>query len=387
MVSKLVVTAAVASVPACAYPPLPACPTFSLQPDVCVAAFRDTVELSGTITVDTTMHQVTAAGAMTAPVAVTTTTIGAGSDAVEVDAIIAQDVRLTANTALRATGSRPFAILASGSVTLDAMASIDVGSGGAGARSDCANSAIPGTSHMNGAGGGGGGGFGASGGSGTIGNSDMVNATMPTPGGPGGASIPRPQGLLGGCPGAPGGMGKPPGGEAGEAGLGGGAVYIAAGRAIMLDTGAAIAAAGGGGHGGHWASGAGDGGGGGGGAGGMVWLDAPEVDWTGASIIANGGGGGEGSDSAGPGQDGCPGWTSTPRSGCPAGASTTGAPGGMNNQNDGADGGPGGSLDHPMGWMSNSFVTGGGGGGGGGVGFIHIIAMNMQSGTTSPAAN
>jgi hypothetical protein len=115
--------------------------------------------LSGAITYDTTIHELKLNGAMM-PIVRVTLLAKAGN----VDAIVAHNVRLTAGVQLRATGMLTFAIVASGSVTLEDGATIDVSNGGAGAQTSCANPPMPGSDNTGGAGGGGGGGYGAEGG-------------------------------------------------------------------------------------------------------------------------------------------------------------------------------------------------------------------------------
>jgi hypothetical protein len=358
----------------------PPCESFASQVDTCALAFAGDLTLAGTITYDTAKHALTVNGiAMT----VTSTTLAAKAG--EVDAIVAHNVRLVAGAALRATGTLPFAIIASGSITLEGGASIDVGNGGAGARPMCVNPPIPGSDNFSGGGGGGGGGYGAAGGKGGDGNSDGTRST----GGAGGGSVGMPIGPVGGCPGANGGKGGSLGGTPGPGGLGGfggGALYVVAAESIELGTMAVLTAGGGGGRGGGQQGGSFDGGAGGGGSGGMIFLEAPHILGPQAQVVANGGGGGEGADvdnnnlNPHAGKDGGAGLTSTSR-----------APGGTGGATDGADGGAGGSLEGAAGEAVTVVLADGGGGGGGGVGFIHIVSADMaahlQLGTVSPAAN
>lgn len=137
-----------------------------------------------------------------------------------------------------------------------------------------------------GGGGGAGGGFGGGGGDGGKGV-----------GGPaGGMAIPEPPLSLvrGGCPGGDGGENVLNPSEA-LGGASGGAMYLLAGDAIVID--GLLDASGTGGSAGTTgiAGTAGGGGGGGGGSGGLIALDAPTITLGGNSrLIANGGGGGGG---------------------------------------------------------------------------------------------
>jgi len=125
----------------------------------CLLGIDDDLMLSGAITYDTTIHELKLNGAMM-PIVRVTLLAKAGN----VDAIVAHNVRLTAGVQLRATRMLTFAIVASGSVTLEDGATIDVSDGGAGAQTSCANPPMPGSDNTGGAGGGGGGGYGAEGG-------------------------------------------------------------------------------------------------------------------------------------------------------------------------------------------------------------------------------
>ncbi|HSN25930.1 MAG TPA: hypothetical protein VLT45_06575, partial [Kofleriaceae bacterium] len=258
------------------------CHTFSTQLDTCALGTpTNDLTLSGSNTYDTDTGLL---NGLDAP------HMGFNGQAGPIDALIARDVHFTLGAALRATGSKPLAIIAVGSITLDGNTLIDVANGGAGARTDCPNGAGSGEDNGGGAGGGGGGGFGAMGGRGGDGNSDGTQSM----GGSAGSAADQPPGPLGGCPGGHGGFGDHAGGEGG---LGGGALLLAAKVSITLATSAVVDAGGGGGGGGD-AGGTfnnGDAGGGGGGAGGMLMLESPMIRAAGA-LVANGGGGGEGGD-------------------------------------------------------------------------------------------
>lgn len=357
-------------------PGMGTCKSFASQVDTCQLTFDGDLMLLGNMTYDTGLHELRVNGTMM-PVPHMTLATQAG----DVDAILAHNVRITSGAGLRATGVLPFAIIASGSVMFDDGASIDVSSGGAGAQALCANSPTAGGGNDGGGAGGGGGGYGAPGGNGGNGNENAQQQPDKTTGGTGQVAVAMPAGPRGGCPGARGGAGEAPGGIGGVGGLGGGALYIAAADHIELGNGAVLKAGGGGGGGGGQSgtggNAHGDAGGGGGGAGGMIFLEAPHIMMMpSARIAANGGGGGEGSDKDSGGADGSAGLTSNSR-----------ASGGFNGANDGADGGRGGSAGTPSGETVMDAANGGGGGGGGGVGFIHIVSPDQKLGSVSPAAS
>jgi hypothetical protein len=287
------------------------------------------------------------------------------------DAIIVRNFHMTLGATLRATGSLPLGVIAIGSINLDATTLIDVGVGGAGARTTCDNGAVAGADDSGGAAGGGGGGFGATGGHGGSGDSD---GTVSAGGAGGSAASPAPMGPLGGCPGAHGGMGDVAGGAGGTAG---GALYLAAKLQIVMASSAGIQAGAGGGGPGLVGSGTfdnGDTGGGGGGAGGMIFLESPSVHALGV-LAANGGGGGEASgngEAGNPGEDAILGT-----------AAAGGGHGGSSTGTDGGNGGAGTGAAQSV----TTINSGGGGGGGGAVGIIYIRAADKQVGTVSPPAS
>jgi hypothetical protein len=334
-----------------------ACRSFSTQFDTCALGSARDITLSGSNTYDTDTGELDGT-----PITHTTFTGQAGP----IDALFVHDFHMTLAATLRATGSKPFAVIATGSIVLDGMTVLDVSAGGAGARGACSSGAIAGPDHNGGAGGGGGGGFGATGGHGGSGDKDGT----PTSGGAGGMSEAQPQGPMGGCPGAQGGAGDHPGGAGGA---GGGAVYLAAQTMITLASSAVVDAGGGGGDGGG-AGGTfnnGDAGGGGGGAGGMILLESARIRALG-SLTANGGGGGEGSGN-----------NVTGMRGANALRSMMPAPGGHDSDSTGTDGGAGGAGTLAAQSVS-SIDQGGGGGGGGAVGYLIVRSPDAQLGVVSP---
>lgn len=351
-------------------PPIDGCTTFSQQLDTCMLPMSADLTLQGVLQLDTDAGTLVTDGGM--DLAITATPVTTTTNGVEVQAWIVGGLRLAANTKLRVVGGRPLAIVARGTVVLEAGAVIDVSNGGGGARTACAGGAVAGEADSGGAAGGGGGGFGAVGGAGGNGNADASSDSI---GGAGGSAVsPAPAGPLGGCPGAAGGDGED---EGGAGGPGGGAIYAVSAVSIELATGAGINAGGGGGRGGtESGSGYADAGGGGGGSGGMILLEAPRVHSSGV-LVANGGGGGEASGNASAGLDG---------------ASVTlqiePALGGAGGSPTGSDGGAGGSAASPEGGTPTSVQNGGGGGGGGGAGVIRVVSPDRVLGTlVSPAAS
>jgi len=339
------------------------CTSFSSQLDTCPLSLTMDLELNGSVIYDTSLHVLTVNG-----VALPVTSLTLATQASDVDALLVHDLHVVEGTTVRAVGALPFAIVASGSVTIDDDAMIDVGAGGAGARTTCDGLATAGAASGNGAGGGGGGGFGANGGDGGVGNSDLG---APAAGGHKSLAVAAmPAGPLGGCPGASGGKGDVMGGAGG---LAGGALYIVAATSITLGPRATLTAGGGGGGGGGHGNAAGDDGGGGGGSGGLIFVEAPQLLATQGVIVANGGGGGEGSSEESGGAAGTNGALSTSR-----------AAGGAGSSANGADGGLGGSSLAGEGSVGGGGKPGGGGGGGGGIGFVHLVSADPQIGVVSP---
>jgi hypothetical protein len=340
-----------------------ACVSFASLFDTCQLAFDTNLTLSASAIYDTTTNVLTVGGTEM-PVAHKVVTIQGD----EVDVISAQNIRIAAGNVLRGIGIRPLAIVASGTLTIEADARIDVSNGGAGAQMTCTSAATSGQNSVEGAAGGGGGGYGADGGRGSPGNGEG----QPTIAGQKGLAVASvPTGLRGGCRGAAGGNG---GASGGAGGPGGGALYVVAANRIELNSSMAINAGGGGGGGGLFDSQlGGNAGGGGGGSGGMLILEAPQIAGQNATIAANGGGGGEGSDDLNAGGS------------AESGAVTTShALEGKDLATEGGDGGRGGSRETPIGEAATQAGNGGGGGGGGGVGFIRILSSDVQGVTTSP---
>lgn len=351
------------------------CVSFSQLINTCALTFGDDLPITGPGTAQyNTETGVLSVNGTLVPVTHRSFTI----EGVTIDAILAHNVTLTMGIALQAFGgaplgaSKPIAIIASGTVTLDDGAQIDVSDGGAGAFPVCSTPPRSGSSVAPGiGGGGGGGGFASKGGQGGLGNSDGPSTAA---GGDGAASIGA-AGPQGGCAGAAGGTGS--GGTVGAGGKGGGAIYIAAAGRIQLGNGAMLQAGGGGGHGGTHRSlpDFGDAGGGGGGSGGMILLEAPQIVAPTAGLFANGGGGGEGSITTDAGNDGQPGQITT-----------TAARGGNGGPAEGGDGGDGGALASPQGENAPAPARRGGGGGGGSAGYIFLLSPDRQlSANVSPA--
>lgn len=335
------------------------CTTFSTFIDTCELPQGNALMLTGNHNFDTDTGLLTDAIGTVVPVK--TATINLAQNGIDVQAIFVGTLVLDGT--LTATGSRPFAILARGDVELVGTSLVEVGMGGAGAQTMCASPAEAGEQDSTGGGGGGGGGLGAMGGHGGDGDSDGDGSI----GGAGGAALPPPSAIIGGCAGAKGGDASPDVGGVG--GRGGGAVFIASATRIQIGGTAGINAGGEGGQGGRKDA-DGDAGAGGGGSGGTILLEAPHVRNDG-TLSANGGGGGEGSDNGG----------SAGRDGSDATLGTAPASGGDGNSTGGAGGASGGNSSQPSGGAQPPKRPGGGGGGGGAIGFIRVVAGDMQLGS------
>jgi hypothetical protein len=335
------------------------CTSFSSQFDTCTLPPAADLVIEGEASFDTASLQLFADGSK----AVARMTLH--TQARDVGAILAHDVRIAAGATLVASGNAPMAIVASGRITIEAGASIDVSAsfgdvlGGAGSTLECVIPAGPGDLVVGrGGGGGGGGGFngrgGAGGDSGDDGGGGVVH------GGNGAGSIDAPVGPQGGCRGADGERGR-----GGRPGVGGGAMYLVAAFQIDIGADARLMAVG---SGGFACGSAGACGGGGGGSGGMIMLEAPRIVAPHAKLSANGGGGGGGGSEFHAGLPGSDGTDSTERAG-------RGAAGGA----DATPGGFGGSRLVAMGDdVTTPAAGGGGGGGGGGAGYIIVVSQDSQ---------
>ncbi len=273
---------------------------------------------------------------------------------------------ITANSALRLTGSRPVILAVYGDATIRGALfgggySTSDGPGGNLPVCNNAGAGGPGQTGRFG-GGGGGGGFATAGGDGGAGQDNN------TAGGSAGATWGKP-GLVplqGGCRGGAGGAGA--GGGSGGAGGGAGGAFQLSASGILMISGY-VAAPGGGGRGAVDPNG--QAGGGGGGSGGAILLEGNHIALASTALItATGGGGGEG---RGPNEtlagDGNPGEDGRAYA---TGEAQGGQDGSMRGGNggDGANGGNAGKNGQKG--QSQLSEGGGGGGGGGGSGRIRI---------------
>ena len=272
---------------------------------------------------------------------------------------VVQGTSVSVTATVRATGSKPLVILATGTITVDST--LDVSDGGANYNpGSCSAGGTPTTAQ-----GGAGGSFTGRGGAG----GGVASGLGPT----GGATTSTPA-VRGGCNGGTG-----SGATAGVGGRGGGAVYLIAKTSISVSATGGITAIGGAGAG---ASAPGDAasagaGGGGGGSGGFIGFDAPTVTVAGI-VFANGGGGGEGATPLKDGNDG----------GASAGPTMAGG-GGSGAAPKGGDGGIGSSGATRAGGNASaggSCGRGGasGGGGGGGAGMIYVHPAQTLGGQVAP---
>jgi hypothetical protein len=254
------------------------------------------------------------------------------------------------------TGSRPLVLVADREITipgtLDVASHVDGARGPGLAGAVCLPFAREVQSNVDGAGGGAGGSFTTPGGNGGDGDKGAGGLTA-------GADVSVPANLRAGCEAQTGGSGIE---LAGQAGAGGGALYLLAGGKVTVI--GLVNASGAGG-----ASGGKKSGGSGGGSGGMIALYAPMLDVRG-TLMANGGGGAAG---GGKGKRGNTGFDPDPTT------PTEQAPGGVG---DGAAGGAGYAAGRAAGDGADGGKDKGGGGGGGGAGYI--LTSQAIGGTVTP---
>ena len=296
--------------------------------------------------------------------------------------IAGASINVATGVTLRATGSRPLVLAATGNITIDGI--VDVSSrratrapdslpeyvGAAGNSMMCTPFRRNVDSSVDGGAGGAGGTFGGTGGGGGDGNYDVINARSQ-----GGLAPMIPDelpmtALRSGCRAQNGGGNGPAATNGGRGGPGAGIVYVVSKMGIVVNGN--IAANGGGGMGGGAQAG-----GGGGGSGGLIVLEAATIRRNG-KLTANGGGGGEGGAiDVGEviGADGTDG-----------AIAVTPAPGG-NSTIPASKGGDGGYRNAPGG-DAGTFSDDAGAGGGGGVGFIRIHGATSASASAaeSPTA-
>ena len=341
------------------------CMTYSSLFDTCAYPMGSTLTLTpGQWYYDTDNHRLSL---NSQSFAVTTRVVPASAG--ELDVIFVAGLDVQAGATLRPfnplfTPVRGLAIVATGPITINGT--IDLGSGGAGARSDLQCGPQFGRSGQGNNGGGGGGGGGAFQGAGGSGSNGNLDGTQASGGGIASAIGTRPLSPIGGCDGGRGGgTNQSLGGDGGD---GGGALYLASAMSITIGGTGILDAVGQGGY----AGGNNGDGGGGGGSGGMILLESKMLGVTG-TVVANGGGGGEGNTNGNPGQRGQ--------------RSTSRANGGQDGDANGGDGGGGGAGTNLDGESTDDVQNGGGGGGGGGVGYIAIACPNPTlDGVISPVA-
>ncbi len=279
------------------------------------------------------------------------------SDGSELFVLATAALRIDAGVALSVVGSRPLAIVATGSIEIEGLLSVSSDGATSGPGADSCEGGF-GLSGVDAGGGGGGGGYKGVGAIGGV----IGGMSFPAVGGIAWGSedlIP----LQGGCPG---GAGED---TLGDGGGGGGAVQLVSGTSIHVA--GAVRASGGKGSGGF----NGGGGGSGGGSGGAILLQAPTVISTPGLFVHGGGGGGGGGGGNGDfGDNG--------ESGDSGGGGGLGGDGAGAGTSNGGTGGRGGRplLDAAVGQNSalefGDGNSGGGGGGGGGIGRTRIVEMN-----------
>lgn len=256
--------------------------------------------------------------------------------------IVATTIKIDATFVYAAYGVKPLILVATDTIEVAGEITAIADRAGlantAGAGADPMGCALP--IAAVGEGGGAGGSFGARGGNGGTGDGGAGSTSA--------AAVASITNLRGGCAGSIGGGTSP-----GNAGHGGGAIYLIAGTSITVS--GKINASGEGGDNGSLA---GPTGGCGGGAGGMIGLDAPSVAVSGA-VFANGGGGGGGGGTTSGGNGNDPSGPTTPAVGGVAGTG-------------GGAGGAGSFLTTLPGQPGATSTSDSGGGGGGGTGVVKL---------------
>jgi len=270
--------------------------------------------------------------------------------------IVGQTVTVD-SAGLTVTGTRPLVIVGA-NVTISGLLDIASHRGGAvapgGNATQCAAFPTTPANSTIGAGAGAGGSFMTRGGNGGRGESSgVIGGTSAA------ADTAAPTILRGGCPGQLGGTGTNP---AGAVGAGGGAIYIAAGKLSMPNTGAINASGAGATGGGTYSGGSGAG------SGGMIVIYTYQVAMGGGKLVANGGGGASGGSSS---ANGVSGSDPTPT------APTTPAPGGNGGGSSGGDGFAGTTQAQSGAFGQNK--SGGGGGGAGGYIQSNITLIGISS--------
>jgi hypothetical protein len=294
--------------------------------------------------------------------------------------IVAQNITLGGTLSARGSGI-PLVVIATDTLKLLESAKISVDSRhgelrlGAGANDTACMAPGAGAQPMATQGGGGG----AGGSLGTVGGVGGGGYGA-TGGGVPGLPLATLAAVRGGCRGGGGGVFGAP---ATGGGASGGAVYLIAGRELVVA--GTIDASGEGGDGGKPSGSTSGGGGGAGGSGGLIALDAPHITLAStARLVANGGGGGAGADGGtggAAGQDG----NESDLAGSPpfVAAGGEGAAGG----GAGGQGANVATAASPGGSAKATPISSGGGGGGGGAGLIKLYSTQIddQGAVFSPA--
>lgn len=272
----------------------------------------------------------------------------------DVCAVIASD--LTVSGILRVVGPHPLALIATGTLRIEGTVDVSSNQGSVSAGAGADPSPCDTTNDSPTANGGGAGGtFASIGGFGGKGNTSNAGGAPDT-------LIVAPTFVRGGCRGGTGGVGTLPG-------FGGGAVYLAAATAIVID--GTVSAAGEGGHGSVNANASG---GAAGGSGGLVGIDGPSVTIAATAVLLALGGGGAG----GTGTANNPGLAGQDPSTMPPLAVASGGSG----SSGGAAGGGGSSTAGGNASNgANSLYGGGGGGGGAGLIVVYSSATAMNAST------